>query len=345
VTNGIRIKILSIPRHNPNTYHIYHILQPSLWPIVTSIGAFALVLSLVNWFAYQSGFTQRALLLNSALFLIVALYYWWSDVSSESGEHTDAVVRGLKMGMLLFILSEVMFFLSFFWAFFHASLSPAIEIGCTWPPLGIDALAINPGKVPLLNTLLLLSSGVFVTCAHKALHLESELAGLTSSFRHFKKYVRLDDLTSVLTSVLLLRRYSVHYLVVGLSYLIYTVVLAVAFTLVQAYEYVGSAFTISDSVYGSTFFLMTGFHGFHVIIGTVFLLISLIRILNNITFYKLSTGLECAIWYWHFVDVVWLCLFVALYWWGFRVIEEPLNAKSLPQAGGLWKWHNNNPSY
>ena len=183
---------------------------------------------------------------------------------------------GLRYGMILFIVSELMFFVAFFWAFFHASLSPTVEIGAVWPPKGIEVL--NPWEVPFLNTVILLSSGAAVTWAHHAI-----VAGARNQ---------------------------------AIYGLILTILLAIFFTGLQALEYLEAPFTISDGVYGSTFYLATGFHGFHVFIGTVFLSVCLLRLINFHFTKSHHFGFEAAAWYWHFVDVVWLFLFVAIYWWG-----------------------------
>jgi heme/copper-type cytochrome/quinol oxidase subunit 3 len=180
------------------------------------------------------------------------------------------------MGMLLFILSEVMFFFAFFWAFFHASINPSPFIGGVWPPAFLSVL--DPWKVPLLNTLLLLSSGATVTWAHHSIVFGSK----TNAFLA----------------------------------LVSTVFLASIFTLLQVFEYITSFFSISDSVYGSTFFMATGFHGFHVFVGTIFLFVCLIRLYFNHFTREHHFGFEAAAWYWHFVDVVWLFLFITIYWWG-----------------------------
>ena len=183
------------------------------------------------------------------------------------------------MGMVLFIISEAMLFFAFFWGFFHASLNPVPEIGCVWPPKGIEAL--NPFHVPFLNTLVLVHSGAMVTWAHY-----SVLAGN-----------RRD----------------------AISALIFTILLAVFFTFLQAYEYVNAPFGLSDNVYGSVFFMTTGLHGFHVIIGTLFLAVCLIRLITHHLTKKIHVGFEAAIWYWHFVDVVWIFVFIFIYWWAFPV--------------------------
>jgi cytochrome c oxidase subunit 3 len=213
------------------------------------------------------------------LMIIYSMFVWWRDIIREGtfeGHHTSVVQLGLRYGMILFIVSEIMFFFAFFWAFFHSSLAPTVELGAVWPPKGIEVL--NPWEVPFLNTVILLTSGASVTWAHHAI-----LAGDREQ---------------------------------GIYSLIITIILAILFTGFQAAEYVEAPFTIADSVYGSTFFIATGFHGFHVFVGTVFLSVCLFRQHNNHFSAKHHFGFEAAAWYWHFVDVVWLFLFVAIYWWG-----------------------------
>ena len=192
------------------------------------------------------------------------------------GLHRAIVELGLRWGMLLFITSEVFFFLRFFWAYFHARLAPNVEVGGTWPPTGV--LCFSPFRVPLLNTIILVSSGASVTWAHHAL--------LSGRSREAK---------------------------VGL---LITVGLGLYFTALQAFEYYEASFSFADGVYGSTFFIATGFHGLHVIVGTLFLLVCYMRLLKGEFSRGHHFGLEAAAWYWHFVDVVWLFLYLALYWWG-----------------------------
>ena len=257
--------------------HSYHLVDPSPWPISGSLGALA---TTVGGVMYMHSFQGGATLLSLGLiFILYTMFVWWRDVLREStleGHHTKVVQLGLRYGFILFIVSEVMFFFAFFWAFFHSSLAPTVEIGGIWPPKGIGVL--DPWEIPFLNTLILLSSGAAVTWAHHAI-----LAGK--------------------------EKRAVYALVA-------TVFLALVFTGFQGMEYYQAPFTISDSIYGSTFFLATGFHGFHVIIGTLFLIICGIRqYLGHLT-KEHHVGFEAAAWYWHFVDVVWLFLFVSIYWWG-----------------------------
>nr|YP_010127276.1 cytochrome c oxidase subunit III [Paraconotrochus antarcticus]QPO84680.1 cytochrome c oxidase subunit III [Paraconotrochus antarcticus] len=256
-------------------FHPYHLVEPSPWPCVGAGGAFFLTLGAVIFFHYGFGH----LLGLGLLVLGVVMIIWWQDVIREStfqGHHSLMVKRGIKIGMLLFILSEVLFFFSFFWAFFHSSLAPSVELGALWPPQGVQPL--DSFSVPLLNTAVLLSSGATVTWAHHGLVCGS----------------RKD-------------------VIFGLTF---TVFLGVLFTGLQALEYYAATFTVSDSVYGSTFFIATGFHGFHVIIGTTFLGVCLIRFRANQFTSRQHVGFEAASWYWHFVDVVWLFLYLCIYWWG-----------------------------
>nr|YP_010470395.1 cytochrome c oxidase subunit 3 [Symbiochloris sp. SG-2018]UVF37883.1 cytochrome c oxidase subunit 3 [Symbiochloris sp. SG-2018] len=257
--------------------HPYHLVDPSPWPIFASLGAFVTTVGAVAWFHGYIGGSD--ILLFGFLIILYSMWTWWRDVIREAtfeGHHTNAVQAGLRMGMLLFIVSEVMFFVAFFWAFFHSSLAPTVEIGAVWPPKGI--VPLNPWEVPFLNTVILLTSGASVTWAHHAI-----LAGNRNQ---------------------------------GIQALVVTVILAAIFTGFQVMEYMEAPFSISDGIYGSTFYMATGFHGFHVFIGTVFLFVCLIRLAQK-HFSKLHhIGFETAAMYWHFVDVVWLFLFVSIYVWG-----------------------------
>jgi cytochrome c oxidase subunit 3 len=255
--------------------HPFHLVEQRPWPITGAVGAIVTLSGIIKWFHQYN----QELLLIGGLITILTIIQWWRDIVREGtyqGLHTIIVTKGLRWGIILFIISEVLFFISFFWAFFHRSLSPTIELGSTWPPTGI--LPFNPLQIPLLNTAILLASGVTVTWAHHRL-LE-------------------DNYTQ------------------GIQGLFFTVILGIYFTILQAYEYVEAPFTIADSSYGSTFFVATGFHGLHVIIGTTFLLMCLIRQLNFHFSSNHHFGFEAAAWYWHFVDVVWLFLYISIYWWG-----------------------------
>lgn len=260
--------------------HPYHLVDASPWPLVSSISCLITAIGAAMFMhSYMYG---DYILLIGLISVISSMAVWWRDVIREatfSGFHTKVVQKGLRSGMILFIVSEVMFFFAFFWAYFHASLSPAIEIGGIWPPVSI--VPFNPWGVPLLNTLILLLSGATVTWAHHEI-----CAGR-------KEPAKLA--------------------------LALTVLLALVFTGFQVFEYVEADFNITDGVYGSTFFMATGFHGFHVIIGTIFLSVCFFRLAKNHFTKRHHFGFEAAAWYWHFVDVVWLFLFVSIYWWGSSV--------------------------
>ena len=205
---------------------------------------------------------------------------WWRDTVREStfqGYHTKRVQKGISIGFMLFIISEVFFFFSIFWAFFHSSLAPSVELGSIWPPKGIEAL--NPWEVPLANTFILLTSGASLTWCHHNL---------------------------------IAKEYNSNIIIP----LIITLLLAFIFTALQAFEYKFSSFSFADGIFGSCFFFATGFHGLHIIIGTSFLFICLLRFCSGHFNSLHHIGFESAIIYWHFVDVIWLFLFVFIYWWG-----------------------------
>lgn len=256
--------------------HPYHLVYYSPWPIITGFRTIGILTGTI----YLLIRTKLTLLILSILSLIISCAQWWRDVSRESsflGFHTNFVIFGLRWGIILFIISEILFFFSFFWAFFHRRLSPNWEIGIIWPPLGTQA--INPYQIPLLNTIILLSSGITVTYRHHAI---------------------------IKTKNLLIY-----------NTIIITLFLGFYFSFLQGWEYFEASYNITDSVFGSRFFLATGFHGLHVIIGTFFLLFSLARHKINLFSKTHHIGLEAAIWYWHFVDVIWLFLFRFLYWWSY----------------------------
>ena len=257
--------------------HAFHLVDPSSMPLVTSLSALTITVGAVMYFhGFYNGFIIMSIGMINTL---VCWFLWWRDVVREStleGQHTNIVQLGLRYGMILFIVSEVMFFFAFFWAFFAASIAPTVEIGNIWPPKGIDAF--NPFEVPLVNTLILLTSGATITYSHHAI-----TAG--------------DKYEAVLGLVL-------------------TIVLAIIFTGLQGFEYVSANFSISDGIFGSTFFMATGFHGFHVFVGTCFLGVCLVRMMLNHYSQTHHFGFEGAAFYWHFVDVVWLFLYIAVYFWG-----------------------------
>ena len=265
--------------HSGNKFHPFHLVTPSPWPFLTAWCAFGLATGATLFMhSYNGG---RPLLATALVALLYCMGLWWRDVVREAtfeGRHTAAVQRGLRLGFLLFIASEVMFFFAFFWAFFHSSLSPAVELGCLWPPAGVQPF--DPWGVPLLNTYILLLSGATITATHH--HL---IGGAAAPAR-------------------------VH--------LVYTLLLAALFTAVQLMEYSSAPFSINDGVYGSSFFMATGFHGLHVLVGTLFLAVCYGRLLAHHFTRSHHIGFEAAAWYWHFVDVVWLFLFVSVYWWGGR---------------------------
>lgn len=290
-----------------NTRHPYHILASSPWPFVVSLQLFVLLIGFALYMHNFSlgGFTAIVGLLS----VICSLYCWWCDIVLESThwrQHTSYIQKGLRYGMLLFILSEVMFFFSFFWAFFHSSISPTIQIGGIWPPLGIRTL--NPWGLPLFNTILLLSSGIFATYAHHTIK-DFALNGASG--------VSLQQLITMSTVDIeaYIKKHSRIYARIGYS-LCLAIILGMIFTCVQLYEYKHATFTISDSVYGAIFYMATGFHGLHVLIGTIFLIIITIRFYNHHFFGRFFFGVDAGVWYWHFVDVIWILLFVCIYWWG-----------------------------
>ncbi len=262
--------------------HPYHLVEPSPWPIIGAVSAFVLALGGIAFMHGQSALWLAPGLLGIAYTMIA----WWRDVVVEAhdGFHTPVVQFGLRYGMVLFIASEVMFFVAWFWAFFDASIAPdfAKEFaraefnGGTWPPAGMEIF--DPWHLPLLNTLILLTSGTTVTWAHHAL-IEKDRRGLIWG-------------------------------------LVLTIVLGLIFTSVQAFEYANAPFSFAGDIYGATFFMATGFHGLHVLIGTTFLIVCLIRAVQGHFSPDQHVGFQAAAWYWHFVDVVWLFLFFCIYIWG-----------------------------
>jgi len=263
--------------HSKN--HDYHILQPSIWPFVGAVAGFAMLFGAVLWMHDITPWLFAAGLVG----VLYTMYAWWAEVvhEGETGDHTPVVQIGLRYGFILFIMSEVMFFSAWFWSFFKHALYPmgplSPAVDGVWPPAGVETF--DPWHLPLINTLILLCSGAAATWAH-------------------------------------------HYLVHGNDRkeiqrgLVLAVVLGVFFTILQAYEYSHAGFGFAGNIYGANFFMATGFHGAHVVIGTIFLLVCLLRTMKGHFTERQHVGFEAAAWYWHFVDVVWLFLFLAIYIWG-----------------------------
>jgi cytochrome c oxidase subunit III len=267
-------------------HHDYHLVDPSPWPAVGATAAFLMAVGAIGWMHHS--FSAAPYLFGAgAIGVLYTMLSWWRDVINEAehgGFHTRVVQISHRYGMILFIASEVMFFVAWFWAYFNVALFPtdihqverADLIGGVWPPKGIETF--NPWHLPLLNTLILLTSGTTVTWAHHAL-LHGD-----------RKSLKLG--------------------------LILTIALGISFTCIQAFEYSHAEFHYAGNIYGATFFIATGFHGFHVIIGSIFLIVCLLRAYAGQFTPKQHLGFEFAAWYWHFVDVVWLFLFACIYVWG-----------------------------
>jgi cytochrome c oxidase subunit 3 len=266
--------------------HDYHLVNPSPWPAVGSVAAFIAAVGAIGWMHHMFSAAPIVFAIGVAGILYTMAGWWW-DVIKEAefqGDHTRVVQLSHRYGMLLFIASEVMFFVAWFWAYFNTALFPAdvheiarvAATGGVWPPKGIETF--DPWHLPLLNTLILLTSGTTVTWAHHAL-LHGDRSGLKKG-------------------------------------LILTILLGLAFSCVQAFEYMHATFAFKGNIYGATFFMATGFHGAHVIIGTIFLIVCLLRANAGQFTSKQHLGFEFAAWYWHFVDVVWLFLFACIYVWG-----------------------------
>ncbi|MGJ8586051.1 MAG: cytochrome c oxidase subunit 3 [Marinosulfonomonas sp.] len=259
--------------------HDFHILPPSILPFLGGLFGLVMLSGLVFWFHDITPFVFFIGLVG----VLYVMYAWWSEVAHEgnTGDHTPAVAIGLRYGVILFIMSEVMFFVAWFWSFFKNALYPMTEgspkIDGVWPPVGIETF--DPWHLPLINTLILLCSGAAATWAHHAIAHENNRRDLVNG-------------------------------------LILAITLGAVFTVFQAYEYSHAQFGFSGNVYGANFFMATGFHGFHVIVGTIFLAVCLVRALNGRFTPENHIGFEAAAWYWHFVDVVWLFLFAAIYIWG-----------------------------
>ena len=257
--------------------HPYQIVDPSPWPLLAALGAFLIA---VAGALVMHGHSKWSLA-PGAVMTVLSAALWWGDVIRESHQksiHTSAVQENLRIGMVLFIVSEVLFFAAFFGSYFYSSILPGEAVGHIWPPKEITPL--DPFHLPYLNTLILLLSGTTVTWAHHEI--------LNGRARE------------------------------ALKGLLITVLLGLTFTCIQAYEYMHAGFGIKDGVYGSNFYMATGFHGAHVMIGTAFLAVCAYRAWKNDLSPKAHVGFEAAAWYWHFVDVVWLFLFISIYWGSYR---------------------------
>ncbi|RKO94637.1 cytochrome c oxidase subunit 3 [Blyttiomyces helicus] len=253
----------------------FHLVDLSPWPLLASVAVLSFATALVSWFHGLPSLVGAA---SGAAFLLLVAFQWWRDVLREArgGHHTVRVQNGILVGFLLFLLSEIMLFVSFFWAFFHSALAPAVELAALWPPVGVAT--IDPWSIPLLGSCVLLASGFVLTLGHHALLNGSKALGIAS--------------------------------------LVWTVVLGGLFLFLQFNEYSVAGFTIADSVYGSVFYMTTGLHAVHVFIGVLFLTVGLVRLVLDHFTVEHHAGMEFAIFYWHLVDVVWLFVFVSYYWWG-----------------------------
>ena len=250
----------------------FHLVDNSPWPFFRSIRMFLLVSNFFFLFQIKKFFAVFI------LYLVFISYIWWRDVVRESSYlrfHTNRVQKNLLSRIIWFISSVVFFFFRFFWTFFHSSVRVSVDLFLIWPPIRVECL--KPYRVPLLNTVVLLSSRLTVTWSHYSI---------------FNRKLR--D---------------------AIIRLFYTIRLGIFFTTLQYIEYTDSSFIINDSVYGSIFFIATRFHRFHVLVRSIFLFVSLLRIINRHFNQKQHIRLECSIWYWHFVDVVWIFLYISIYWW------------------------------
>lgn len=272
-----RSKLKQVARRSNAQQHPYHIVTASPWPFLCSMYVYITMVGGVLWLNEQWAGLGLLFLHISVPIFIYSFYSWLKDVIKEGleGYHTKAVQKSLQLGFLLFIISELMLFFSFFWAYFHFAINPAFSIGGEWPPLGIQE--IDWRGLPLLNTVLLLSSGVTITWAHRSI------------LSHFRQQT--------------------------LQALFLTILLGVIFLACQYTEYVTAPFSINDSCFGSIFFMATGFHGFHVFVGLLFLTTAFYRLYT----YQMTTEHHLhflvGAWYWHFVDIIWLFLFIVIYMW------------------------------
>jgi cytochrome c oxidase subunit 3 len=263
--------------------HDYHILEPDIWPLIGSMSALTFTSGMVlSFYPDLFGAASSVVMWAGLAGLIATFFMWFKNIviEAERGDHTPVVQLHMRYGMILFIASEVMFFVGWFWAWFDFSLFPSTlteVVGGVWPPKAIEEV-LDPFSLPLLNTLILLCSGTTVTWAHHSL-IHGDRVGLKQG-------------------------------------LWATIALGALFTCIQAYEYAVAPFAFGGNTYSSAFYMATGFHGFHVLVGTIFLAVCLYRAYLGHFTQRQHFGFEAAAWYWHFVDVVWLFLFVVIYVWG-----------------------------
>ena len=252
----------------------YFILNLSPWPILIAINTFNLIISNIIIF----NFKLNIIIINNLILILIISTLWWRDIIRErtfQGNHNFHIINLIKFRIILFILSEIFLFISFFWNFLHNSLAPSIELGLNWPPKNINFF--NPLFIPLLNTIILLTSRFTVTLTH--IYLIKNLKKKTIIFINL------------------------------------TIILSIYFLILQILEYNQATFTFSDSIFGSSFYIATGFHGLHVLIGTIFLIINTIRIIKLHFSFIHHIRFELAAWYWHFIDIIWLFLYITFYWW------------------------------
>nr|ARA69010.1 cytochrome c oxidase subunit 3 [Bemisia tabaci] len=255
--------------------HFFHLVKYSPWPILMALNLTNLVTGLVKLVLTSHFFFFFFFLMTTSLTMI----QWWRDVIRESlyeGTRSLKINYMISSGMIFFIVSEIWLFISFFWMYFYYSLSPDMVMGSVWPPYKIIQMSFM--DIPLLNTLILLMSGFFVTWAHYDLTM--------NNFNNSKVT------------------------------LVMSITLGIYFISIQSYEYLNSNFSFNDSVFGNSFFILTGFHGLHVMIGLIFLITMLTQLMKSKFSMTSLYGFEYSIWYWHFVDIVWLCLYLSIYWWG-----------------------------
>ena len=256
--------------------HLFHLVDVSPWPFFVSFGVLFFTL-FFGLYMDRIDYSLYLVYLNLAIILLIASY-WWENILTEAtyqGKHTRVVKRSILLGFILFMASEVMIFFVFFWGYFHYSLTPIYEIGYNWP--GVDVNAVKTFRLPLLNTFILILSGIVLTVSHKA--------------------ILLGDMIK------------------AKIYLFLTILLGVLFEMLQVIEYSLTPFNLNDLVFGNIFYFLTGLHGFHVFVGIIFLIICLIRLMKGELLQNYHKGYEFAIWYWHFVDIVWIILFFVVYWW------------------------------